>query len=637
MEIETRKLYTAWKAFVNNQPVPTGHVRQKILDSWERCQASRVDSSKGIGNYQHPNVKKLMLENQPLSKVALPVMKDILDLVEGSGFAIVLASAAGYVLEVVAEKEMMSKMKELSFLPGYLWTEATVGTNAIGTAIYLDEPIQTIGAEHYGQCQHGWTCSAAPIHDANGKLIGCIDMSGDREKAHSHTLGIVKVAAQSIEKQLALLHSHQMMQTTLESILEGVIVLDTSFHLIMTNQKSLELLGVSETELCEYPFAEMKGLFYSDLNKQHRFEWQFKFDRRSIKVMVSVAPYGEKQGWVITLNEPKKMHKWANQLVGFTANYTFESIVTQSANMAYLIKHAQKAAASYCNVLIEGESGTGKELLAQSIHNAGVNNEGPFVAVNCASIPRELVESELFGYEKGAFTGASKEGHPGKFELADGGTIFLDEIGELPLDIQSKLLRVLDNSRVIRIGGTEEKQLDIRVIGATNRILEEEIKLKNFRADLYYRLSVMKLHIPPLRERTEDIELLVNHFVQMLNEKNKGKKKIKLAYIAILRKLPWAGNIRELRNVVERDYYLSDTVIEHHPMQIERPKPLEVEAFYLEAEEKTSLNLAEAERLIIEATIQQTAGNLAEAARRLEMGRTTLYRKIKKYQINVPK
>ena len=182
---------------------------------------------------------------------------------------------------------------------------------------------------------------------------------------------------------------------------------------------------------------------------------------------------------------------------------------------------------------------------------------GPFVAVNCAAIPRELVESELFGYEKGAFTGASKGGNPGKFELADGGTIFLDEIGELPLDIQSKLLRVLDNLKITRVGGTYEKSIDVRVIAATNRILADEIESKNFRSDLYYRLSVMNLHLIPLKERKEDIELLAQYFINKLNAKNPCEPKyLDPSYIDKLKNYSFDGNIRELRNLVERSYYL---------------------------------------------------------------------------------
>lgn len=258
---------------------------------------------------------------------------------------------------------------------------------------------------------------------------------------------------------------------------------------------------------------------------------------------------------------------------------------------------------------------------------------GPFLAVNCASIPRELVESELFGYERGAFTGASKEGHPGKFELADGGTIFLDELGELPLDMQSKLLRVLDNNKIIRVGGTYEKQLNVRVIGATNRNLKEEMKKKNFREDLYYRLGVINIKILPLRYRKEDIEVLVNSFVMNLNQRNlQQNKRVKKSYIDKLKDYDWPGNIRELRNVVERDYYLSDTDTVS-PYYIEKNIFLETNNENYENKDINIIPMEKLEKENIENAIEKCDGNLAKAARLLDIGRSTLYRKIKKYNI----
>lgn len=230
-------------------------------------------------------------------------------------------------------------------------------------------------------------------------------------------------------------------------------------------------------------------------------------------------------GAIISIRDTRHIHKLVNNVVGYKASYTFDDIITKNQKMKSIIELAKKASESDCSILIDGNSGTGKELFAQAIHNHSNRCHGPFVAVNCAAIPRELVESELFGYEKGAFTGASKGGYPGKFELADGGTIFLDEIGELPLDIQSKLLRVLDNLKIMRVGGTHEKKIDIRVLAATNRNLSEEVSNKNFRGDLYYRLNVINVHLIPLKDRVEDVEALTNCFVDKLNIKNPGNFK----------------------------------------------------------------------------------------------------------------
>ncbi|WP_332842933.1 sigma-54-dependent Fis family transcriptional regulator [Paraclostridium sp. AKS73] len=471
-------------------------------------------------------------------------------MVSGSGFAIMLADKDGYIIEVIGDKDIMDRANELNFLKGELWTENIVGTNAIGTAIYLNKPIQTIGAEHYGKNQHSWTCSASPIYDEDNNLIGCINMSGNYYDAHSHTLGIVTAASKSIQNQLALTLSYKLLNITFDSISEGMIVLNQDLSIKKVNGRALKILNTSLDNLIKVNIENiLKDIdFYEILNEYKKvtnIECDFYINSNRIKCVVNITTlntHGNNTGFVITFNEVKKVHKLVNKVVGYKAQYKFEDIITANEKMKSMISFAKKISKTDCNILIEGESGTGKELVAQSIHNFSERKNGPFVAINCASIPRELVESELFGYEKGAFTGASKEGHPGKFELADGGTIFLDEIGELPLDTQSKLLRVLDNGKVIRVGGTYEKQLDVRIIGATNRILKNEVAIKNFREDLYYRLSVMNINTIPLRERIDDIDVLVNHFLEKLNYKNKSNNvEVSSLYI------------KELKNIIGQE------------------------------------------------------------------------------------
>ncbi|SFB26273.1 Transcriptional regulator of acetoin/glycerol metabolism [Clostridium frigidicarnis] len=634
----------AWETFIN-----TGHVhknvRKDIADSWIRCRQYGVNPMNGKGSNKHPFIDKLIGRNSELISVSKPIMEGLYNIVKGSGFAIILSDKDGYIIEVIGDESIMERVNELNFLKGELWTEEAVGTNAVGTALYLDKPIQTIGAEHFGINQHSWTCSACPIHDEDGKIIGCINMSGNYYDAHSHTLGIVTAAAQSIQKQLALTISYNLLNITFDSISEGMIVLDERLKVKRVNGRGLEILGITLEETIN---LEMNKVLLSlNLNNMidekfkivNNLECDFNIKNSRIKCLINAVPMNVNEkniGIVITFREVKHVHKLVNKLVGYKASYTFDDIITINDKMKDLIFFGKKAAKSDCNILIEGESGTGKELIAQSIHNFSNRKKGPFVAVNCASIPRELVESELFGYEKGAFTGASKEGHPGKFELADGGTIFLDEIGELPLDIQSKLLRVLDNGKLIRIGGTFEKQLDVRVIGATNRVLKSEILKRNFREDLYYRLSVMNIKTIPLRERKEDIEVLVNQFIKSLSLKDgKFVKDIDKNYIEQLKKSKWQGNVRELRNVVERDYYLSEDkmiYIHEEGSNIKLDINDKINESNIEFTETVSLD--KLEKQAIEAAIKKSNGNMVKAAELLNIGRATLYRKIKKYNIN---
>ncbi|MGL4730219.1 MAG: sigma-54-dependent Fis family transcriptional regulator, partial [Clostridium sp.] len=559
-----------WEKFISTGKV-NPRVRSEIRDSWIRCKEYGVDPYSGKGSVKHSNIAELLNKNSELISVTRPIMESIYSMVQGSSFALFLTDKDGYIIDVIGDKDIMARVEELNFLKGELWSESAVGTNAIGTALYLNKPIQTIGAEHYGINQHSWTCSASPIYDGEHNLIGCINMSGNYYNAHSHTLGIVTAAAQSIEKQMALAISYKLLNVTFNSISEGMIVINEHMKIKRVNGKALKILNISLEKALNIDINEfLNGIDFRKLIKEeckffNNLEWDFSVNNEKIKCVMNIVPLnkkGKNNGMVITFTEVKMVHKLVNKIVGYKAQYKFEDIITNNLKMKNMISFAKRAAKSDCNILIQGESGTGKELIAQSIHNYSNRALGSFVAVNCASIPSELVESELFGYEKGAFTGASKEGHPGKFELADGGTIFLDEIGELPLDIQCKLLRVLDNKKIVRVGGTYEKQLDVRVIGDTNRILKKEISKGNFREDLYYRLNVMDIKTIPLRERKEDINLLVNSFVQKLNIKNKSKFiSVKQSYIEKLEKYDWCGNIRELKNVVERDYYLSEDEI----------------------------------------------------------------------------
>ena len=309
--------------------------------------------------------------------------------------------------------------------------------------------------------------------------------------------------------------------------------------------------------------------------------------------------------------------------------------------MQQLKRACMKAAQSDSNVLILGESGTGKELIAQSIHNASPVSRGPFVAINCASIPNNLVESELFGYERGAFTGAAKEGRPGKFELADGGTIFLDEIGDMPLDVQATLLRVIQTREVTRIGSNSPRPINIRIIAATNQNLVEAIEKGKFRRDLYYRLNVYPIIMPSLRERKEDIPLLAEHFaLRAAGEMGKVPVTFTEAALEILKNHTWPGNIRELENCIERlTIIASGTAITPERLascavpgggDASRPSA-PGSAFPLDLDRQ----LAETERDLILRALEETGGVQVKAAELLNISERSMWHRIKKLGINI--
>lgn len=634
----------AWTDFTEHGILESDVIKKDVADSWKICKSAGVDPLGGAGAVLDKTaLKKRLKENENLIKIAHPIMEQIYNQVRGSGFVIVLTDKDGYLIDRIGDEGIMGEARKMNFVEGALWTENAVGTNAIGMALRLDKPIQLVGAEHYCITHQTGTCSAAPIHDENGQLIGCLNMTGLKEAAHPHTLGIVLAGAYSIEKQLALIRSNQIIDTAFNSINEGILITDGKLNLILANKSALKILGIEQDQIFRIPIVsliqnhESVDEIMTSLKPIFDAECTFCTGSKTVRTTANFVPILDTSGisgLVVTFKEEKYVHRFVNKIAGYRANYIFEDIIAVNPNMKKVIESARKASITDCNILITGESGTGKELFAQAIHNNSKRAKGPFVAVNCASLPKDLVESELFGYEKGAFTGANKEGHPGKFELADGGTIFLDEIGELPIEIQPKLLRVLDNHKISRVGSTHERQVDVRVLAATNKNLRKEVDNKNFRDDLYYRLNVINITIPPLRNRMEDVRVLANVFLSRLNKANPGNhKEFDKNFITKLERYYWPGNVRELQNVIERAYYLTDGKLiteEYLPENIsiglknEDPR-LKDNIIPLKIIEERS----------IKNTLAASGGDILKTAEMLNLSRATIYRKIKKYNIDV--
>ena len=624
-----------WKDFITNG-ILNDDLEEFVKRSWIRCKESSVNFNLGEGKLIAKEELELEREkNKELISIALPIMQNLNDLVMGTGFALVLTDSKGLILEVIGEESILNETKELNFVPGAIWSEEYVGTNAIGTSLFENKPIQIIGAQHYCKSHHNWTCSAAPIHNPNGDIIGCIDMSGNCEMAHNHTLGIVVAASYSIDNQLLLYQTHAILSTTVEAISDGMIIVTDDFKIKLINKSGEKILGVESDNLMDLDIRNILGtrIFKHTEAFKDRIDWVFLVNDKQIpcSVKVSNINIGEKtKGMAISFKEMKTVQHTVNSVYGNKATYTFEDIVTNSDILKRSIKEAQKFARTKGCVLIEGESGTGKELFAHAIHNMSNRSNGPFVAINCASLPKDLFESELFGYEKGAFTGANKEGKIGKFELANEGTIFLDEIGELPLDFQAKLLRVLDDFTVTRIGGKWPKKIDVRIIAATNRNLLEEVKKKNFREDLYYRINVFRVYIPPLREREGDVFLLAQHFLSRLNKTNNTYKTFSENFLEYLSLYSWHGNVRELENIIERAFYLCEgNVITSECL----PKEILLRGEN-EDENLDISSIKTTEELIIKNALTKARGDVLKAGELLDMSKSTIYRKLKLLDIN---
>ncbi|TAJ15372.1 PAS domain-containing protein [Marinilabiliaceae bacterium JC017] len=461
-----------------------------------------------------------------------------------------------------------------------------------------------------------------------------------------------RIKGVSLQKQMD--DTHQFTFAIMNSLKVGVMAVNLKGRILFANDTTCNTLNIRRRELITMPIDQLIPnweAIYQMVSSGEKFineEINITTPSSKIKFNVNVSPIQDQEqkqliGLVISMRELENVYHLVNKYTGMQARFTFEDIIAKSQSMRKLVSYAKTIADSPSTVLIEGESGTGKEVFAQSIHNASRRKDKGFVAINCAAIPENLIESELFGYDDGAFTGARKGGHPGKFELSNGGTLFLDEIGDMKIAMQAKLLRAIQEGAITRIGGNKLIPVDVRIIAATNKDLKTEVDNGNFRLDLYYRLSVIPLKIPELKNRKEDLPSLIRFF---LNKKSiKLQKQVPQLRYSTLQQLldyNWPGNIRELENYIEQLVNFNGNISfekfqEEEEFNSSSPSP-EHEAFTAEHPNTdfALTTIKEMERALIIKAINAHKGNMSQVAQTLGIGRNTLYQKIKRYKIDIP-
>lgn len=660
-EAYNRRVELEWEHFISGKPVNPENIRREIYDSWVRSREYQVDYNNIMTQLlSEEEIRERTERHGRMCEIALPFMEKIFELIRGSGSLVLLTDEEGYALKTFADEDIEGSASSNRFVEGSNRDERTAGTNGIGLCLRLDKPVQVWGAEHYAVQNKTWNCAAAPIHSADHEQIGALNVSGEADKVHYHTLGMVNACVKAIENEIYLkeaynqiMEMNERLMTTLEAFPDGVILVDTEGRISQINSRAKQLLFREEKAITRRHFNELvlydRGEFDLERLSSSFSEREVEFrtvsgvGRYYVSTRLACKSDGEPIGVVITLREMELVRKLINKVTAAKANYTFDDIIGVSPQFRESVNMARIAANSSANVLITGESGTGKELFAQSIHAAGPRRDAPLVAINCGALPKELIESELFGYETGAFTGARKEGRPGKFEFANGGTIFLDEIGDMPIDVQATLLRVIQNKEVTRVGGNKVTPINVRIIAATNKKLEDAIRDKIFRGDLYYRLNVLRINIPPLRERREDVRVLADHFLRRFaNQLNKSVCIDESGY-AVLENYYWPGNGRELENVIERAVTLTETTV----LGVEELLRYISKNTAKEAAPLSELGdaprtrragrtgtLKEMEREGILQLLSSNRGNLKRTAEELGIGRRTLYRKLEAYQID---
>lgn len=641
-----------WECFANTGIIAPDTLRPLIAESWIRCRAKGLDPLAPLPDIELTSdaLKTVLAEIKPVLDVAGPFMNSLYSTVGGQSLVVRLTDSHGWVMEYFGDPTELLPEAKFNPYQGATVLEEYVGTNAIALAMQTCKPQQVYGAEHYHKAFHRWATSAAPIRDNLGKPIAALSISGPYERVHPHTLGMVMAGALAIEHKLKLntlnrelYRRNEHLSALMEAISEGIICVNLSGHIMDINGPGVSLLGYERKNLVgqhldsllEEPLMTRLNTLDS-LPEEQDFHIKSRSNQKSFIVNATPVQSSDpgSHEYLLTFKESRKLYSQASRIIGARAIYTFDDILGISPSILESKQRARLVADSEVTVLLSGESGTGKELFAQSIHNASSRRDNPFIFINCGAIPRDLVASELFGYVEGAYTGARKGGQPGKFELADGGTLFLDEIGDMPLDTQATLLRVLETRQVVRVGGFDVLPVNVRVIAASHKNLDQEAARGTFRADLYYRLNVVPIRTPSLRDRREDIRLLIDSFYRQFTHFSESPLPIDESFYHAMTEYTWPGNVRELQNIMQMVTNLAQS-----GQRLNVPMlPEEVRGTPAPLKDSRSRQISPAalvERNMIEHALTSTAGNQAKAAALLEIGRSTLYRKIKKYAIKI--
>ncbi len=630
------KLNQDWMNFLKGRSPQ--YVRQPILSSWQRSSEANVDPY--TFTYMSPpkeQIVEILEEEKELIDVSYSVMQRLLEF--NPDGHVNLSNADGVALAYCG----------LDLTPvGSILNEMALGTNSTGRCLIENKLVFIASEENWkiGLRQRHQHCAAAPIRDISGELIGVLTLTCQQKHFNQYALGAVHTAAENISQRLAMKRLVNRQQLVLDTLNEGVIIADLN-GTIRSSNRYLEKM---------FPETPMVGRHIDDVLHQenaslmgveHCNYQEMTFSstsRQPISCLTSVMKMQD-GGRVISLREcisKDEADSKKKESKAMNTPYTFERIIGHSDALRETLNTAKICSTIDSTVLISGESGTGKELFAQAIHNASQRKNGPFIAINCGAIPKDLIQSELFGYVNGAYTGARSGGAPGKFELAHGGTIFLDEIGEMPLDAQTNLLRVIQEGAVVRIGASKPTKIDIRIIAATNKHLPELVSNSSFRQDLYYRLNVISLKIPSLRQRVEDIPSLVSFFTQRFCEKlNKVPVQYSPDAFRLLKSYSWPGNVRELENIVERLVSITSTLtieVSDLPEEIiHKNNDYGDNNVQIANLDKEDLNLKSQEKTTIELAIQESGGNMRKSAEMLGISRSSLYLKIKKWNIDITK
>lgn len=605
-----------------------------IARSWLRClEDYHLDPALTMAPtvLEHGRVLESRERLQQVLQIAGGEMTSLHQQLSGAGHAVLLTDARGVILNCVTAPAERKIFERAGLWLGADWSEACEGTNGIGTCLVERQSLTIHQDEHFRGRHTGLTCSASPVFDPHGELLAVLDVSSARHdvsrQSQFHTMALVNLSAKMIESCYFLryfdnqwLLRFHLQAESVGLFSEGLLAFDGEGRISAVNQSALNLLGHIRGGLLGQP---VEAFFDCSLDEL--------LGRASVNASAS-WPLRTRDGRVLFAllrGQPRSIPTPVLQPPVIAERPAFSGICLGDEGLQTDFRKALRVFERDVPLLINGETGSGKEAFAKAVHQASQRAEKAFVALNCAAIPESLIESELFGYRGGSFTGARKEGMRGKLQQADGGTLFLDEIGDMPLALQTRLLRVLEDRQVVPIGG-EPLPVNVRIISATHRNLLERVQDGSFREDLYYRLNGLEIALPALRERSDKSQLL--DF--LLAEESGGEAVlIDAAARQALLDFAWPGNVRQLRNVLRTLAALCDggrIGVEDLPVMIRQARPAPVLA---QAQEVSEYPLDDAERLALLNALEQQRWHMTHTAEQLGVSRNTLYRKLRKHGI----
>ncbi len=659
---QSAQLASIRRQFFELGRVPEAGLPEPVIRSWRRCRGHGLDESDmtRLDNASRTEFSLARERSGLLLSHASGVMEHLYEQIRSSGSMVILADADGLILHALGDSSFVDRAGQVALQPGASWSEQQRGTNAIGSALIERSAVEIFGAEHYLERNNILTCSAAPILDPCGELLGVLDISGDHRSYQPHTLGLARLGVRLLERRLFesdharhILFAFHDRPEGVGGLQEGLLALSVDGEIVGADRQARALLGV--------PSGKCGGL--GGFGSLFRTSFGAAMDRAArdpasllelelrnggsifARARVSLAWHGAAGGLVRpAARTARRRSDDAARSPARPGVITLDSLDTGDAALHLALERAGRVVGKNIPLLIQGESGVGKELLAQACHNSGPRADGPFVALNCAAIPENLIESELFGYVGGAFTGARREGAVGRIQQAHGGTLFLDEIGDMPLAMQARLLRVLQERRVLPIGASEAVPVDISLVCATHRVLSEAVKSGQFREDLYYRVNGLTVSLPPLRERT-DIPCIVRKLVEEeATDRAAASVRVSDEVMRFFERYAWPGNIRQLQNVLRvalalldddedeiRPRHLPEEIFSADPVaQDAQPAPSAMPRPAVEAPvpRPRGRRLKEVQADVIQRAMEEVGGNVSAAARSLGISRNTLYRKL---------